>query len=100
MTEPDSPHHSLDPFEREACELLLTSRPAVQASSSVTPSKRLEQRGNHGPNENAAHTETEVRDFAPLVSQVAADMAGATILSPGQLGLNNLMWNLFSLNFC
>ena len=85
MTEPSSPQHSLDPFEREACELLLTSRPAVQASSSVTPSQRLEQRSKDSPNENLAHTDIEVRAYAPLLSPVAADTAGATTLSSHQV---------------
>ncbi|KAK9836517.1 hypothetical protein WJX74_002108 [Apatococcus lobatus] len=63
MTEPDSPHRLLDPFEREACELLLTSVPAGQPSGSVTPSQRLEQRGINSPDEALAQPEMEELDL-------------------------------------
>lgn len=59
MEEPNSPHRNLEPFELEACELLLTAR-AAEPSGALTHAQGAEQRGVNGPSDELHRPALEV----------------------------------------
>lgn len=59
MEEPDSPHRQLEPFELEACELLLTTRPA-EPIGAVSYPRGSEQRAVNSPHDELCQPPLQV----------------------------------------